>query len=105
MMKINGPYYGCSQGDCSSEASYPANELCVFGNEVWCTGCLENEVPRNDYENHCSVFVPPVEAKTAILMEAVQAVANDMEPCIDSAHFKVKTHLGLNLQALLEAKT
>lgn len=38
---MSGPYWGCDNGDCSSECTYPADELRVYNGTVYCEGCWD----------------------------------------------------------------
>ena len=61
-LKIQGPYYGCGQGDCSCECTYPAKELTVYRGEIYCWECLEEQVPFEVYDGNTEPFIPPQEA-------------------------------------------
>jgi hypothetical protein len=69
MSDRRGPWYGCENGDCSSEISYPAEGLLEDkeGN-VWCEGCLEDEFDIETQETMGLVmFVPEADKEMADL--------------------------------------
>lgn len=39
---MTGPFYGCDNGGCSEECTYPAEYLRVYEGKLWCEGCWDN---------------------------------------------------------------
>jgi hypothetical protein len=79
------PFYGCQNGDCYAERTYPANELLVYNDTVWCEGCLENEHGYEAMEKATS-FVPELVAENAKLKKVLETIAEaGLEP-IDPAY-------------------
>lgn len=76
---MSGPFYGCDQGDCSSEMTYPASDLMIYKGEVWCEGCLEYEHGGDAYKD-TTAFVPPDD----IRIMALEAKGRLQKKSIDS---------------------
>jgi hypothetical protein len=72
----NGPFYCCQNGNCSCEASYPADWLVVFKGTVWCEGCLEREHNFEDYDGKTTPFVPE-QTKRILELERILTAAVD----------------------------
>jgi hypothetical protein len=75
MSDRRGPWYGCTNGDCSAEITYPKEELSVDQHdEVWCEGCLEGLHEHEHDELVLSRFVPESDKVIEVLQQLVEGI-------------------------------
>ncbi len=89
---MTGPFYGCDQNDCSQEQTWPAEDLRVHEDEVWCEYCWDardtiwldgdNGDSGGDYLMYSDLekFVPPEQQRISEL-EAIIEVAPHSVNC------------------------
>ena len=82
---MTGPFYGCDQNDCSQEQTWPAEDLRVHEDEVWCEYCWDardtiwldgdNGDSGGDYLMYSDLekFVPPEQQRISELEAIIEA--------------------------------
>ena len=93
---MSGPYYGCDNGSCAEERTYPPSELGVFRGKAYCDECWDyrdemfDDLP-DDVElprfNELPVFVPEQDRRISELQAELARLKSIMSETLSNIEY------------------